>query len=255
MERTMRYNKEKKEETALAPFHFHTRVSYADIDESFHLTMPAAMRMMQEAAILDSDRAGYAIRDIQRTRVIWMLVQWHVRMLGTAGWDENLTVTTWPRSMDKVTSNRCFRMTDSQGQTIAVAETDWLLVNVDTGRAMRIPPEVAQAYELVDEGVFDTPMPALSKEIGELTYTGTVLHRDIDTNHHVNNLVYLSYAREAMPPADADRDFREVVVRYHRQLLRGDRIQCCYQRTPQGHQVQICKDDPSHVHCTVLFLD
>lgn len=239
----------------MAPFHFHTRVSYADIDENFCLTMPAAMRMMQEAAVLDSDRAGYSIRDIERTRVIWMLVRWRVRMLGTAHWDESLTVTTWPRSMDKVTSTRCFRVMDSQGQAIAVAETDWLLANTDTGRAMRIPPEVAQAYELVDEEVFDTPMPALSKEIGELTYTGTVLHRDIDTNHHVNNLVYLSYAREGLPREEADRHFREVVVRYHRQLLRGDQILCFYQHTPQGHQVQICKDDPNHIHCTVLFLD
>ena len=239
----------------MAPFHFQTRVSYADIDENFCLTMPSAMRMMQEAAILDSDRVGYSIRDIERTRVIWMLVQWRVRMMGKAKWDENLIVTTWPESMDKVTSTRCFRMEDSQGQVIAVAETNWLLVNADTGRAMRIPPKVANAYELVDEGVFDTPMPVLSKEIGELTHTSTVLHRDIDTNHHVNNLVYLSYAREAMPPEDADRDFQEVVVRYHRQLLRGDAIRCYYQRTPQGHQVQICKDDASHIHCTVLFLD
>lgn len=75
--------KKPRRKTFLAPFHFQTRVSYADIDESFCLTMPAAMRMMQEAAVIDSDRVGYSIRDIERTRVIWMLVQWHVRMVGT----------------------------------------------------------------------------------------------------------------------------------------------------------------------------
>ena len=239
----------------MAPFHYQTRVCYTDIDEKQCLTLSSAMRSMQEAAVMDSDRAGYSFRTADRTRVVWMLAQWHVRMLEKVQWDEFIRVITWPKSMDKVTSTRCFQILNQQEQVIAIAESLWFLVNVDTGRVARIQKEVADSYELVNTDVFDSPSPAISTEIGELTYSGSVLRRDIDTNHHVNNLVYLEYAREALPLEEADRSFSEVVVRYHRQLVHGDEFQCYYKKTSQGHLVQICKGNPALIHCSVLFVE
>ena len=250
------YNKEKtKEVFLLPPYIFKTRVSYADIDADLNLSLSGAMRMMQEAAIIHSSKVGYSVTDVDRTRVIWMLVQWRVRITGKAVWDDPVDVVTWPQTMEKATSNRCFLIQNSAGEVIAKAESSWLLASADTGRVMRIPPEVAEAYELLPDGVFDEPMTKLAGKNGEKTYVGTVLRRDIDTNHHVNNLVYLDYAREAMPEECADKTFPEVIVRYHRQLLKGDPIHCYYKRTGDGHLVQICGEMPEHLHGTVLFLE
>ena len=214
----------------MAPFHFQTRVSYADIDENFCLTMPSAMRMMQEAAILDSDRVGYSIRDIERTRVIWMLVQWRVRMVGRAMWNDDLVVETWPRSMARVTSDRDFLLRDVQGRTVAVGQSTWILVNTDTGRATRITPEIEAAFDLTDRDMFDTPLAELPEGPGETTFRGAVQHRDLDTNRHMNNLVYLDYALQALPEDLRDRSFPELGIRYSRQMRLGDEIQCVFHR-------------------------
>lgn len=238
----------------MTPFHLPARVFYGSIDKNLNLSLTGAMRLMQEAAVVHSSQSGYSVADVERTRVVWMLVQWRVRLTGSARWNDPLDVVTWPRTMEKVTSDRCFRILDSHGTEVAAGESNWLLVNADTGRVMRIPEEVASAYELIPDGVFDTPMEKLSKDVGEETYSCRVQRRDIDTNNHVNNLVYLDYAREALPENVDIDSYREVVVRYHRQLLLGDPVHCYYTPVPNGHEVQICGDDPKHLHCTVLFL-
>ena len=85
----------------MSPYVFHTRIAYADIGQDLYLSLSGAMRMMQEAAIIHSDLSGYSVMDVERTRVVWMLVQWRVRMVGKAKWNEAVEVVTWPQTMEK----------------------------------------------------------------------------------------------------------------------------------------------------------
>ena len=237
----------------MSRFDFHTRVSYGDIEQDLSLSLTGAMRMMQEAAIIHSSQVGYSVTDAARTRLGWMLVQWRVRMTGRASWNDDLVVKTWPRTMEKLTSDRCFRITDKSGEEVALGESSWLMVSVDTGKMIRIPPQVVEAYDLTPDTVFETPMPRLGSQLGEETYTCTAQRRDLDTNRHVNNLVYLDYARQALPEDAAETVFSEVSVRYHRQILLGDPIHCYLLQTDREYLVQICGNDPRQIHATVLF--
>lgn len=236
-------------------FTFQTRVCYDDIDADMNLTLRGALGHMQEAAILHSGQVGYSIPDIPRTRVIWMLVQWRARLVSKTRWNENLTVHTWPRTMERLTSVRNFELHGENGSLAAVGESNWVLVSADTGRPVRITPEIAAAYDLTERDVFDTPMPKIEKGEGVLTSQFVVCRRDMDTNHHVNNRVYLDYALDALPEDVANTSFREVSVRYHRQLLLGDPVKCWYRAGENCHIVDICGDEPSHLHATVALYE
>lgn len=237
----------------MSPFRFSSLVFYGDVDENLELSLSGAMRLMQEAAMIHSSYSGYSAADVEHTRVVWMLVQWRVRLTGKARWNEPVEVVTWPRTMERVSSRRCFRIVDRQNQEVAIGESDWILVNADTERIMRIPAEVACSYQLVEEDVFDMPLVKLSAEAGEETFSHKVMQRDLDTNRHVNNLMYLDYGREALPKDLDMAQYKEVVIHYHRQLLQGDRIRCYYSGTENGHLVRICGDDPRRLHCTVSY--
>lgn len=236
-------------------FSFQSRVSYDDIDENMLLTLRGAMGHMQEAAILDSSRSGYSIGDVDRTHVVWMLVQWRAKLVGIAKWNDALTVETWPRTMERLKSMRNFEVYGAERQLVAVGESLWVLVNADTGRMTRITPEIAAAYELTEKDVFGVPLPEVSDGNGMLTYSGSVALRDIDTNHHVNNRIYLDYAKEALPPEWRDYPFREVSVRYRRQLLYGDPIRCYYRKADRCCVVDICGEDSEHIHATVVYYE
>lgn len=234
-------------------FSFSTRVSYDDIDQNMNLSLKGVLRFMQEAAMLHSGQAGYSVGDVDRTHVTWMLVQWRVRLLEEVPWGAEVTVNTWPRSMERATSIRNFELIGPHHRVAAIGESNWVLVNAKTGRITRISPDVASAYELTERDVFDEPLPEIAAGGGDVVWSGVVGRRDIDTNHHVNNRVYLDYAKEALPEALAETPFREVSVRYRKQLLLGDSIQCRYSHHDGAHTVDICGENASVVHGTVVF--
>jgi len=236
-------------------FQFPTRVSYADITDDYKLTLPGAMRMMQEAAIVHSNTTKFSVFHTDETHLSWMLVRWRARMIGEAMWNDELVVHTWPHTMERVTSDRCFEICTRQGDVVAVGESSWILVNTLTRRAARVTPEVAEAYPLVDRNVFDTPLRQPPMENGEVTCSCRVMRRDIDTQHHVNNLVYLDYARQALPEEIYDRPFREIAVKYSRQLLLGEEFHCVYHHADGCHLVDIRSADHTVSHAQITLLE
>lgn len=238
----------------MSVFEFKTRISYDDIGEDLSLTMRGAISLMQEAAIIHSDRVGYSVNDVQRTQVIWMLVQWRVQMLGKAYWNEPVTVRTWPRTMERATSERDFELVDGHGRAVAVGESVWVLVNARTGRIVRIPPEVSQAYDLTQRRAIDAPFEIASCDVpGILALTDKVRRRDIDTNDHVNNRVYLDYAFEALPDTVDISSFREVVIRYRDQLVCGQGFCCVHKQLDGADIIEICSEDRHILHAVVIL--
>ena len=238
----------------MSTYVFPTRVSYTDIDQSRNLSLTGAMRMMQEAAVIHSDMSGYSVMDVERTGVVWMLIQWRVKLYRKVSWNTPVNVETWPQTMERLTSNRCFRIMLSSGEVVAAAESSWVLVSAETGKVIRIPPEVVEAYDLNPDGVFDDDCEKLPQKAGDEICSFRVPRRDLDTNLHVNNLVYLDYALETLPVDLEISDFSEVIVRYHKQLLLGDEVHCYLQHSGNDYLIQICGDDPRHVHCSVKFI-
>ena len=125
---------------------------------------------------------------------------------------------------------------------VARATSRWLLVSAATGKAARVTDAVRAAYELDDRVLFDTPIPSNGKTPAgtPAAFSAVVGRRDIDTNHHVNNIHYLDYALEALPQEVFDHLPGTVEVAYRRQILEGTPIRCLYTLTEDGrHQVEI----------------
>ena len=235
----------------MAEYEFLSRISYNDIGKDMKLSLRGAMGLFQEAAIIHSDMTGYSIGNVNKTHVIWMLLQWRIRLWEPVSWNETVTVRTWPKSMAKVTSERDFEIISSDGRCVASATSNWALINADTGRLTRITPQMLEAYNLTQRNAFSDDFPEIEDAEASETFSCRVLRRDIDTNNHVNNRVYLDYALEALPEDVADFPFAEVLIRYKKQLLLGQSVRCLYRCTGQYHVVDICSDDG--VHATVTL--
>ena len=211
------------------------------------------LRILQEAASVASDECGYGIKDLDRTGVHWILSGWRLEFLNRPGWRAPLTVRTWPRAFDGFLSDRDFLI--YTGETpVARATSKWFLVSAATGRITRISEEVRSAYRSQTDSlaVFDAPLPTNGRSPADaaVTFSSTVGRRDIDTNHHVNNIHYLDYALEAIP-GEVFHDLPATVeIVFRKQLLLDAPFRCLYARTEDGkHQVEIQSGDgtrPTH---------
>lgn len=238
----------------MSVYRFTTRVAYPDLNHEYRLSMTGAMRMMQEAACVHSDSLGFSFRTVDKTRVHWLFVGWQVEMTGTARWNDTLHVDTWPRTMERVTSKRDFEIFNDQGELICRATSNWILVSSDTNRATRITPEIVAAYPLTERCAFETDplLPPVNE--GHQTFDFFVQRRDLDTNNHVNNLIYLDYARQALPEGIWNKPFPFLTVRYNRELLVGDHVCCIYFRGEGIHTVEL-RNDEDLLHATITFME
>ena len=235
-------------------FIFDTRVSYDDIDSQDKLTLKGVMSMMQEAAIIDSSLCGLGLKEIHTKHVAWILNQWHIRITGEAEWNDDLRVETWVQSMDRLKCTRNFEITDMQGETVAIAESVWVLVNVKSGHPVKLTDDIANLYNQIGRPVFADKIPRIPAAKGERISVGTVTRRDLDTNHHVNNRIYVELAQDALPEKYRNSAFTEIMVHYHRQMLLGASVECCCHCQNGIHIVDIFEKGCDCCCAQVIFI-
>ena len=191
-----------------------------------------------------SDEVGYGIKDIPVTGVHWILSGWRVQFLERHAWRAPITVRTWPRTFDGFLSERDF-LVYSGDTLVARGSSRWFLIDAVTGHITRVTDTVRSAYATDSRTVFDEPLPSngRSPASAAVTFQSVVSRRDIDTNHHVNNIHYLDYAMEALPEEVFQHLPDTVEIVFRRQMRLGSPFRCLYSRTEDGkHLVEIQSD-------------
>jgi acyl-CoA thioester hydrolase len=159
------------------------------------------MRYAQEAAFDASAAAGYDLAHYDELDRLWLARETEIEYLRPLRYGDSVQVKTWVADFRRVRSVRAyeFRHADS-GVVVARASTDWVHLELSTGRPAQISPEMRTAF--FPEG---TPPPALARERfpaapppppGAFRQSRRAEWRDIDAAGHVNNTVYLSYVED-----------------------------------------------------------
>lgn len=244
-----------KEVVSISHFMYPCAVTYGDVGVDGRLCHKGALRLLQEAAAIDSQLCGYGLLNAAETGVCWILTGWRVQLVERPLWNTPLTVETWPRTMDGFLSDRDFRIF-SGDKLIARATSRWCLVSTHTGHVTRVTDAVRSAYTLDPLAMFSENLRTNGKSDNAAEcFSGVVGRRDIDTNRHVNNLHYLDYALEALPEDLFDHIPDTLEIVYRKQILLGTPIRCLYQQSADGrHQVEIRSgEEDSPIHHAFLW--
>lgn len=161
-----------------------------------------------------------------------MLLYWKIKTFKRPCWNTELIVKTWPRAFEKVSSWRDFEMYDNEGNLLVIGSTQWALIDAKELKLAKITEEMANEYGIVERAVFKEEIIGKlkpdenAKKLGEYT----ARRRDIDTNHHVNNINYLEFAYDVFPE-NVDVDFNNLEIYYKKQIkLRRNSIYVLFRR-------------------------
>lgn len=188
-------------------------IEYGDTDIDCKITNKGFLRYMQETAMLHSDLSGYSAKTTVFTNKAWVLLNWKIQVFKRAMWNEEITINTWERKIDKYFAYRDFEILDSNNTLIAKATSKWVLVDSTTHNITLIDPQATTVSNIIDKSVFgDFKFSKLKPQTNfdnSLKYT--ILKRDLDSNSHVNNLNYIDFAYEVLP---SSIDFTELEISY-----------------------------------------
>ncbi|WP_336962205.1 acyl-CoA thioesterase [Sphingobium aquiterrae] len=128
------------------PTPFTTRITAApeDIDELGHVNNAVWVRWIQEVAT----RHWMAVADPAHVAAyLWVVTRHEIDYRGNVGPGETVTARTWvgpaPRG---ARFDRLMEFTGADGKVKVAAKSTWALIDRETGRLLRIPPEVAAPF-------------------------------------------------------------------------------------------------------------
>ena len=165
-------------------------------------TLPTICNLLQEAASLHAASLGFGKGDFAAAgeNISWVLTRMVVKMNRYPVWEDELTVETFPRGGRKIVAWRDFEIRDAKGQTLGVASSEWMIIDLATRKIHAIPEKVFAANDPANVPVLGLEPFAKFRfpADGDVRHpeTFTAMKSQIDLNGHVNNVHYISWMLE-----------------------------------------------------------
>ena len=202
-------------------------------------TLPTICNFLQEAASLHADSLGFGKGDFAAAgeNISWVLTRMVVKMNRYPVWEDELTVETFPRGGRKIVAWRDFEIRDAKGQTLGVASSEWMIIDLSTRKIHAIPEKVFAANDPANVPVLGLEPFAKFRfpDTGKLfdcsdcsdcsierskAMTFTAQKSQIDLNGHVNNVHYINWMLE---PCES-RCPAEMEIVFRSETLAGDEV-------------------------------
>ena len=197
-------------------------------------TLPTICNLFQEAASLHAASLGFGKGDFAAAgeNISWVLTRMVVKMNRYPIWEDELTVETFPRGGRKIVAWRDFEIRDAKGQTLGVASSEWMIIDLATRKIHAVPEKVFAANDPKNTPVLGLEpfakfrFPEGGGEGQSLQAARTPLPRftamksQIDLNGHVNNVHYINWMLE---PCES-RCPAEMEVVFRSETFAGDEV-------------------------------
>ena len=223
-----------------------------DIDENTYITNKAILAFFEDMGGYHSNLAGYGLKQIEKTRISWILLHWKIKVLKRVKYGDPIRIKTWSRGMKLACCFREFEMYDSKGELCAVGTSKWTLFHLDKG-LMRLNNDILDKFSPEEKIAIDFNFKKIPEpETHSSVYNYTVLRSDIDINHHMHNLRYLDLAYEALPKDVYENNlFDDVEIMFKKECYLGDNLKCFYSFINNEHIITIKSNDENTLHAIV----
>ncbi len=211
-------------------YSFGGRVRYSECDDTGRLSLVSLMNYFQDCSTFQSESLGLGISRLAEERLAWVLALWRIEIDELPPFGAPVEVRTWCYEMTRAHARRNFELRGEGGRSLARADSQWIVYDVERGRATRVPEHqlvYASAEPPLEMGPLDRRMRAEGE--GVSCPSVVVGARSIDTNHHVNNAQYVLFAEDALDGLGVRPRPATLSVRYCAQARLGDVV------TPVAH--------------------
>ncbi len=115
-----------------------------------HVNNVSYLVWMQEAAMAHSAANGWDLEEYQQLGVGWVAREHRIKYLAPVFVGDGLHLETWVSGLKRVSSSRDYRFIKTRsGEVIAVAQTQWAFIDLQSHGPTRIPENVQSAFNVV----------------------------------------------------------------------------------------------------------
>lgn len=209
------------------------RVRFDEADASGHLRPSGLLRYTQDLAWQHSEAAGFDRAWYDARGTFWLVRMASLRIWRPADYGDHLRATTQVTGWRRVWARRHTSFDAEDGQPIAEADTDWVLLT-SAGRPAQIPDEISRHFapgRRYKPDAVKLGAPTAAQHVLKTT----VAAAQIDPLGHLNNAAYLDIVDAAMLPLMSELAMPiEYRVEYIRPMLAGASLRAVAWVAPDG---------------------
>ena len=233
-------------------YSFESRIRYSELDASEKLSIPALVNYFQDCSTFQSEELGVGLKYLHPRNLAWVVSSWQIQINRLPNLCEDVIIGTLPYEIKGFIGLRNFVMKTKSGEQLAIANSQWTLLDMDRMVPVRADDNMISRYK---------PEPKLDMEYAprKITYpaevevvvkdTFLVQSFHMDGNGHVNNAQYINMS---MPYVDAEREINQIRVEYKGQAHEGDTIVPKIVHLPDK-QIVLLEDTEGSVYTVTEF--
>lgn len=218
-----------------------TRVGYSEVSHDGLISISSIVNHMQNCSSFETFDLGASFDNLKEHGMFWVLNAWQIVFERRPAAYENISVSTWSHGCDNIFGFRNFVIKDKDDNLCAYANSIWAVADFKTGRPVKIPEKVKEAYSSepkLDMEYADRKI-IMPKEL-EVKETFLIKTNQIDTHMHVNNVKYIQMAMEYLPE---DFPLRQLRIQYHKSAVLGDRVTAKIKEQDNKFYISLDADD------------
>ena len=215
------------------------RIATYDVGGNGQISLMSLLRYFQEAAHEHANNLGVGYHKLREQNIFWVLSAMYIEINNLPGFDEKITINTWPRGVNKFYYLRDFSVIHNN-QTVAIATSLWLTVDVNSKRIIR-PDRITEGVDFnSDIRVFEEDFvqiePINEKKLLEERF---VRYSDLDINRHVNNVRYVEWLLDAVYNMVDEKGIKRLKIQYLSELVENEKAYIFEEKSDNKNEVKV----------------
>lgn len=214
---------------------FETKVSYSKVNSKGIVPLYEILNYLQDCSTFQSDELGVGVKYLNKMRKAWIIVAYKIKIEKQLKLNDEIIVGTSPVDIGNLFANRQFFIKDKEGNFMVKADTIWIMMDMDSRSAIKIPDSYKNIYEYAK--VFDDVKAKRKLRLDSdknKIYDFTVKKTYIDSNGHMNNAEYLREVEEILPD---DMIVSEAEIVYNNEAVLNQKILALVHSKEEGFAV------------------
>ena len=179
-------------------YSFNERIRYSELGEDGELSLLGLLNLFQDCSTFQSEDLGLGIDYLQNKKEAWWVNSWQIDINRLPVLAESVEVGTFAYDFKSFYGFRNFFLKDENGEFLVKADSIWFHYDLENKRPTKPTDEALNKYLTGHDRHLEMTKIVRKFDIPSEYESGDeiiVTKNDLDTNHHMNNAIYVSKAR------------------------------------------------------------
>lgn len=173
-------------------------VRWSELDANGRFGLEHYLRYLIETAYDWGESLDLGYQAYERLGIYWLIRETELLVETFPRHNEEISLTIWMNHWQRVRGVRSFRITNQAGALYAQGSQKIVVMDVHSQRPTKLEDDVIRRFKL------DDPDQVIIKDRLRISPSSQILFQkerivnwtDLDAQNHVNNVVYVNYARD-----------------------------------------------------------